>query len=474
MLNQRILIVDDEVILCQSLKMALEDEGYPVEIANTGEDAVRKVPVFDPGVVLLDLRLPGMDGIQVLKKIKDHNPEINAIMITAYGDTQTTVEAIKLGAYDFINKPFELSGLKALIKNALEKQTLLREVEYLRYRQHKFNRYCDLVGSSSQMMEIYKQIETLAGTGDTTILIRGETGTGKELVAGAIHYRSNRNTAPFMEINCASLTESLLESELFGYEKGAFTDAKQRKKGLFEIADRGTIFLDEIGEIPLAIQAKLLRFLDRKQFKRLGSGRDIKVDVRVIAATNRNLETAIREGAFRQDLYYRLNVVSLNLPPLRERKDDILLLANYFLDEFCREMGKPPKTLSPSVTDIFTHYPWNGNVRELRNLIERIVIFAKGTIIEKDLLAPAMLSGCTKNSEVHAGEAIHPKGRGLDEMLSGFEKQIIEDALRQTGGNKTSAAEMLGVSRFSLSRRLEKLSATTKSDFVEPRRHNEG
>ena len=463
MLNNRILIVDDEVILCHSLKMALEDEGYQVDIANSGEAAIRRVPIFDPAVVLLDFRLPEMDGIQVLKEIKDHNPEINAIMITAFGNTQTIVEAIKLGAYDFVNKPFELAGLKALIKNAMEKQTLLREVEYLRYKQDKLNRYGDLVGSSSQMLEIYKQIETLSATAETTILIRGETGTGKELVAGAIHYKSNRSKAPFMEINCATLNENLLESELFGYEKGAFTDAKQRKKGLFEIAQGGTIFLDEIGEIALPLQAKLLRFLDKKQFKPLGSGKDIKVDVRVITATNRNLEKAIEEGSFRNDLYYRLNVVSLNMPPLRERKEDILLLANYFLDQFCKEMGKTPKQFSIQVIELFEHYPWYGNVRELRNLIERLVILARSTVIDKDLLPPAMVNGNFKEFDGTPSPSPDLKSKDLEEMVLRYEKNIIEDALNRSGGNKTIAAEILGVSRFSLNRRLEKLSIRLKS-----------
>jgi two-component system response regulator AtoC len=457
MIAQRILIVDDEPVLCNSLKIGLEDEGYHVQIANTGEEAMEELPGFDPGVILLDLRLPGMDGIQVLKKIRDLNQGTHTIMITAYGDTQTTVEAIKLGAYDFINKPFELEELKELIRNALEKETLKQEVEYLRYRQQKFDRYGDLVGSSPQMTEVYRQIQILADSDRTTVLIRGETGTGKELVAGEIHFRSSRKKAPFMEINCASLPEHLLESELFGYEKGAFTDAKQLKKGLFELADRGTIFLDEVGEIPVSLQAKLLRFLEKKEFKRLGSGTDIKVDVRIVAATNLNLEEAIKQGGFRQDLFYRLNVVTLCLPPLRQRKDDIVLLANHFLDEFCRDMGKPRMPLSPAASERLLNAPWPGNVRELRNLIERMVIFGREGLLDEtphlpDVPFPAQQGG---PGGFNPGDLL--RGKSLDDALLTVEGRLIKEVLAQSKGNKTLAAKRLGISRFSLKRRIDKV-----------------
>jgi len=457
MTPHRILIVDDEPVLCNSLKIGLADEGYQVMIANTGEEALEKLMAFDPGVILLDLRLPGMDGIQVLKQINARNQGAQTIMITAYGDTQTTVEAIKLGAYDFINKPFELDELKAHIRNALEKETLKQEVEYLRYRQQKFDRYGDLVGTSPQMQEVYRQIEILAKSEETTVLIRGETGTGKELVAGEIHFRSNRKKAPFMEINCASLPEHLLESELFGYEKGAFTDAKQLKKGLFELADKGTIFLDEVGEIPLSIQAKLLRFLEKKEFKRLGSGRDIKVNVRIVAATNLNLEEAIKKGGFRQDLYYRLNVITLSLPPLRHRKEDILLLANHFLDEFCRDIGKPRAPLSANASENLVKAPWPGNVRELRNLIERAVIFGIETTIEKEQFPPCTGTQVTEEESASLSPGDRLKGRTLDGVLLDVEGTLIRQALSDSQGNKTLAAGILGISRFSLKRRVDKL-----------------
>ncbi|RLC29243.1 MAG: sigma-54-dependent Fis family transcriptional regulator, partial [Deltaproteobacteria bacterium] len=368
-----------------------------------------------------------------------------------------TVEAVKCGAFHFINKPFELEELKKLVRQAIKGQVLKREVEYLRYQQRKIYRFCDLVGQSDKMMEIYRQIEILSKTDHTTVLVLGESGTGKELVASAIHFKSKRNKAPFMEINCASLPENLIESELFGYEKGAFTDAKHQKKGLLEIADNGTVFLDEIAEMPLSIQAKLLTFLEKKQFKRLGSGKNIEVDVRIIAATNQDLAKAIEKKKFRKDLYYRLNVVSIHAPPLRERRDDILLLSNYFLEEFSKDMGKTPKTLEPEVEEIFNAYPWYGNVRELRNIIERAVIFCRGNKVDKDLLPREMLN--YKNPGV---PELKFQGRGknntsIDMILLEVEKQIIEDSLRQTTGNKTMAARQLDISRYSLTRRINKL-----------------
>ncbi len=457
MVQQKICIVDDEEVLCNSLKIDLEDDGYTVSVFHTGEDAVSKLSDIHPEVVLLDLRLPSMDGIAVLKQMTEFDEEIKIIMMTAYGDTRNTVEAVKCGAYDFINKPFELFELKAIINNAFESRTLKQEVAYLRYKERKFKKYFDLVGKSEKMLEIYRQIDILAETKDTTVLILGESGTGKELVAEAIHYKSKRSKASFMEINCASLPESLLESELFGYEKGAFTDAKTSKKGLFELANGGTIFLDEIGELPVSIQAKLLRFLEKKSFKRLGSGLEIKVDVRVVAATNRNLTEAIEENYFRKDLYYRLNVVSLNLPPLRQRKDDILLLANYFLDSFCREMGKSLLKLSDEVVDILENYQWNGNVRELRNIVERMVIFCDSGNIGKELLAPEMVKNYTSlNKGEQSGETLSESGN-IDQTLAAIEKRIIRKTLKSASGNKTKTAQLLGISRFSLSRRIDKL-----------------
>lgn len=460
--HKRILIVDDEKVLCRSLKMDFEEDDFQVRIAHTGEAALQDIFEFNPAVVLLDLRLPGMNGIEVLKKINAHDPDIAVIIMTAFGDTKITVEAVKCGAFHFVNKPFELDELKKRVLQAVKGQVLKREVEYLRYQQRKIYRFCDFVGKSRQMMEIYRQIEILAKTDRTTVLVLGESGTGKELVASAIHFKSKRNKSPFMEINCASLPENLIESELFGYEKGAFTDAKQSKKGLLEIADQGTVFLDEIAEMPLSIQAKLLIFLEKKKFKRLGSGKDIEVDVRIIAATNQDLLTAIEKKKFRKDLYYRLNVVSIHTPPLRERREDILALSNYFLKEFSKDMGKIPKTLSPEVEAVFKAYPWYGNVRELRNAIERAVIFCKGSRVEKSLLPKEMLDYKVPEPMSPALEHAGKSRVSIDRALLRLEKQLIADALHRTEGNKTLAAELLGISRFSLNRRINKLRKQTE------------
>lgn len=453
-----VMIVEDEKVLARSLSMELKDSGYRVEWFEDGESALNQLESLNPQLTLLDLRLPGIDGIQVLKKIKQYNQDIPVIIMTAHGDTKTTVEAVKMGAHNFIDKPFELDEIKDLIEKALQNSQQKRELEYLRYQQRRFNRYCDLVGQSPEMQDIYKQIEVLSQTDDVTVLIRGESGTGKELVAGAIHHKSKRGKRPLMEINCASLPESLLESELFGYEKGAFTDAKQNKKGLLELADGGSIFLDEIGEAPLAIQAKLLRFLEKKQFKRLGGGKDFKVDARIIAATNKDLENAIAEGQFRSDLFYRLNVVTMTIPPLRERADDVIILANYFLDEFSRELGRGSLKLSNEVISLFRKHTWPGNVRELRNVMERAVIFCKSDTIEVDILPPEFGSSASQReiSQNQNDSIEYPVG-DIDSTLAKIETQIITQALHHTEGNKSQASQLLGISRFSLKRRMERL-----------------
>jgi two-component system, NtrC family, response regulator AtoC len=464
MQRERILIIDDEEVLRRSLAIDFKDEGFEVQTAASGEAGIAMAADFQPRIVLLDLRLPGIGGIEVLETLRRQDEEMVVIMMTAYGDTQTTVEAIKRGAFNFINKPFELSEVRELVDQAIESLSRRREFEYLKYQQRRFYRYCDLVGESQKMQAVYRQIDTLADTDDVTILIRGESGTGKELVASAVHYKSRRSQAPFMEINCASLPEALLESELFGYEKGAFTDAKQNKKGLFELADKGTIFLDEIGELPLTLQAKLLRFLEKKQFKRLGSGKDLKVDARIIAATNRDLEAAIKAGAFRSDLYYRLNVVTLYLPPLRERRDDIPLLAAYFIDQFGKDMGKAPRQLAPAARQLLEQYSWEGNVRELRNVIERAVIFSKGPFIGADLMPPEVAGSAGEPGRPLRLDALWAPGESIESALARVESHIIQRALKRCGENKTRAAEMMGISRFALNRRLERLDKMKPGD----------
>ncbi len=458
----RILIVDDEIILSRSLSMAFETDGYEVRHADSGEKAMEILDEFLPELVLLDIRLPGMNGITAMGKILDAHPDLPVIVMTAYGDTQTTVEAVKKGAFDFVDKPFELEDIRSLVAKALEERHFRKDYEYLKYQQRKFYRFCDLVGESPAMKKIYRKIDMLASTEDTTVLIWGESGTGKELVASAIHYKSGRNKAPFIEINCAALPEQIIESELFGHEKGAFTDAKTNKKGLFELGDKGTVFLDEIGDMPLPAQAKLLRFLEKKQFRRLGSCRDIKVNVRVIAATNKDLTQSIKEGSFRQDLYYRLNVITLNLPSLRERREDILVLADYFLGRFCQETKQKAKTLSDEVKQALVSHTWEGNVRELRNLMERAIIFTKDDIITPEVL-PRQFSGSTRPGLTDLGGQGFEGKDGPDQWedlktaLDRFETRLIRSALERTKGNKTEAGRRLGISRFALNRRLERL-----------------
>ncbi|SMD12361.1 two-component system, NtrC family, response regulator AtoC [Desulfocicer vacuolatum DSM 3385] len=458
MQDKRLLIVDDEDVLRTSLETNFKINGFNVRTAQSGEAAIELLEQFSPMVILLDLRLPSMDGISVLKEIKKTNFDVNVVIMTAYADTQTTVEAVKCGAYNFINKPFELEELEALVHNAFENIELKREVDCLRYRQKKFEKYDDIVGKSRVMQDIYSQIDRIAETKDTTVLIRGESGTGKELVAGAIHHKSRRHRHPFMEINCSSLPETLLESELFGHEKGAFTDAKGTKKGLFELADTGTLFLDEIGDLPLSIQVKLLGFLEKKQFKRLGCGRDIKVDVRIVTATNRNLEQAISQGLFREDLYYRLNVVTLFVPPLRERQSDIPLLAGYFLEQFCREMGKKKMTFSRDALALLTGHSWRGNVRELKNVVERAVIFARDLTLGPESLGAEFSQIQLRNTFSPMGfSAPLDHGEDIEMVLAQKEMDLITAALEKTDNNKTKASEILGISRFALNRRLQKL-----------------
>ena len=458
MQDRRLLIVDDEDVLRTSLETNFKMDGFNVKTAQNGDAAIKLVDDFSPMVILLDLRLPCMDGISVLKQIRKTNLDINVVIMTAYGDTQTTVEAVKCGAYNFINKPFELEEIEALVHNAFENIELKREIHYLRYRQKKFEKYGDLVGKSRVMQEVYNQIDRIADTKDTTVLIRGESGTGKELVAGALHHKSSRLDHPFMEINCSSLPETLLESELFGHEKGAFTDAKALKKGLFELADTGTLFLDEIGDLPLSIQVKLLGFLEKKQFKRLGSARDIKVDVRIVTATNRNLEQAISRGLFREDLYYRLNVVTLFIPPLRERKSDIPLLAGHFLEQFCREMGKKKMVFSREALDLLAGHQWRGNVRELKNVVERAVIFARHSTLGPESLGAEFSQKELGRAPSGIGEsAPFDEGENFTQALAQKEMDLITTALEKTDNNKTKASEMLGISRFALNRRLQRL-----------------
>ncbi|UCD36251.1 MAG: sigma-54-dependent Fis family transcriptional regulator, partial [Nitrospiraceae bacterium] len=375
MTHCKILVVDDEEFITRSLRQHFEREGHEVCTASTGEEGLEVFRNESPDIVLLDLNMPGIGGIETLKSLKQMSSDVIVVIITAHGDIETAVSAIKLGAYDFVEKPFELDRISVVIRKAMETAHLKREVSFL--REEKFDRYSfnNIIGESKTMKEIIAMAKKVSTSDANTILIQGESGTGKSLLARAIHYHSPRASEPFVEVTCTAIPETLIESELFGHEKGAFTDAKTSKKGLFEIASGGTIYLDEIGDIKMSAQAKLLRALEEKTFKRVGGLKDIQVIVRIIATTNKkDLEGAVKDGSFRADLYYRLKVFPIYIPPLRERREDIIPLAMHHMQVFNREFKKSVKGISQGAEKLLIHYPWYGNARELRNVIERVCI----------------------------------------------------------------------------------------------------
>ena len=443
-MTPRILVIDDEERMCWALERALSHEGYQVVTATRGLQGVDLALETEPSVIILDLKMPDIDGIDVLKRLKEINPSIPVIMITAHGTIDTAIEAMKIGAMDYITKPFKLEQIKVQIKQALHLTNLESQVHFL--RQELGRKYGKLVGQSVAMKEVTLLIRQVAKT-NTTVLITGESGTGKEIAAVEIHGMSNRADNPFVALNCAALPEQLLESELFGHEKGAFTGSTGKKKGRFEIAHKGTIFLDEIGEMPITMQAKLLRVLQERCFERVGGTDTIHVDVRVIATTNRNLATAIANGTFREDLYYRLNVMRIIMPPLRSRKEDIPLLVNHFLEKFDPSRSKK---ISSKAMKVLTLYNWPGNIRELENAIERSLIVCQGAEIQPIHLPKELLS-----SEVG------PTMPAIDLTEGGFsleelEKHLILKAMEKHNSNQTKVAKYLGITRPTLLYRLQK------------------
>lgn len=438
-----ILVVDDDAVTCNLLEEVLTKEGYRVDKALSGQEAIQKgeSQLFD--VVLSDIRMTEVDGMAVLKAIKQRSPDTIVIMMTAFGSIETAIQAIKEGAFDYVSKPFKLDEIKLTIQRALEQRRLLKE--NILYRQELITKYKleNIVGRSPQMLKIYKTIARVADS-KSTVLITGESGTGKELIARAIHYNSSRAGKPFIAIDCSSLAENLLESELFGHVRGAFTGAIANKRGLFEEANSGTCFLDEIGDISLTMQAKLLRVLQEHEIKRVGGTETIKIDVRIIAATNKNLEELVAGKKFREDLFYRLNVVTIHLPPLRERAEDIPLLAEHFLSKFAMENNKPIPHISKDALDLLVRYNWPGNVRELENVIERAVTLSqRPLILPEDFPRRLRLE---KPSPLPSG--ILPSKIPLSEL----EKLYIKKVLEETGGNKKKAAEILGIDRRTLYR----------------------
>jgi len=430
----KILVVDDEVIIRDSLRDWLNDAGYEVFTAENGPQALQAIQREGLKIVIADLVMPGMDGIELMKRAKQVSPDIEVIIITAYGSIPTAITAVREGAYDYIQKPFCPERTEILIAKLLERQQLIEENLSLHQKLEERYRFENIIAKSPRMQQVIEAIKVVAAS-NATVLITGETGTGKELVARAIHSRSQRRGKPFIAVSCAALPETLLESELFGHEKGAFTGAYAQKKGKFEIANRGTLFLDEIGEMSANIQVHLLRVLEEKEFTRVGGNEPIKVDVRVISATNRDMKEAVAKGQFREDLYYRLNVVNIELPPLRERREDIPLLTQHFLKKFALENNKEIAGFSPEATDFLLRYDWPGNVRELENAIERAVILARKPVIEIDDLPQQTL----------AASPI-PAGKNLRQVA----KNHIINVLAQTKGNYTEAAKALGISRMTL------------------------
>jgi two-component system response regulator AtoC len=447
---QTLLIVDDERSLRFSIGEWARDAGYaPREAANSREalGAVREQGV---DAVLLDLKLGDEDGLKVLKALREADPVLPVVMLTGHGTVEHAVRAIKMGAYDFMLKPPDLDHLGVVLERALEHARLKREVDHLRATAPSAQ---PIVGAADTLARALQRLERAAKSGTSTVLIHGETGSGKELMARFLHSKSARSGGPFIELNCSAIPENLLESELYGHEKGAFTDAKFFKKGLFELADGGTLLLDEIGEMAPALQAKLLRVLETRTFRRVGGRADITVDVRVVAATHRDLKKMVADGQFREDLYFRLNVVPVQVPPLRERTADIAVLAEYFVQRFCRELGRPAVTLHPAALATMKAYAWPGNVRELKNVIERVVLLEADDEILPEHLPAEMTRGGAGAAGAAAGAEPFPAGQVRP--LAEIEKMAIEHALRECDGNKTRAATLLGMSRQTLRTKLK-------------------
>jgi DNA-binding NtrC family response regulator len=453
----RVLIVDDERTLARSIKLFLEEQGHEAESANEGNLALELLQSFRPDIVFLDLRLPGLSGLELLKRIRAHDPSVATVVMTAYGTIQGAVEAMKLGSFDYVTKPVDLDELRLIVERAREDRLLRQEVRYYRARDAR-NIELALVGRCPAMQRVLADVERLASLEDAPpVLLTGETGTGKSLVARALHARCRRARGPFIEVDCTSLPASLVETELFGYEKGSFTDARESRIGLIEAAEGGTCFLDEVGDLELALQGKLLRAIDERTVRRVGSVRDRKVDAWVIAATNRNLPDMLAAGSFRKDLYFRLAVVTIALPPLRERKEDLELLAAFFLKRHNAKYGKRLSRLTAAAIACLEGYEWPGNLRELGHLIERAVLTSPETATELD--ADMIEAPATSRRDAANEARVGAPGGGLS--LEASERALIERALQESRGNQTRAAQLLGITRDTLRYRMAKFKRTS-------------
>lgn len=446
-----ILVVDDEEIVRSSLVDWLREDGYHAEAAENGFEALEKLREKPWDIALVDLKMPKMDGLELMERMKELKPDIQVIIITAYATVHTAVQAMKMGAYDYLVKPFNPEEISLLINRLIESKELVKEISYLRKELAKQYQFHDLISKSPKMQKIFEFARTVAKS-NSNILILGESGTGKELLARAIHNESLRAAGPFVAVSCVALPETLLESELFGHEKGAFTDAVTQKKGKFELAHGGTLFLDEIGDISPKLQLNLLRVLQEKEFTRVGGTKPIRVDVRIIAATNRDLKKAVEEGKFRDDLYYRLNVISIQIPPLRERKEDIPLLVHRFIEKFNIELGKRVEKISEEALKTLMKYDWPGNVRELENVIERAMVITKGTLIKPE------------DIQISAEPSKEIRVEGEDRSLRAVERAHIQRVLEENDWNIQRSAQILGIDRVTLYKKIKKYGLKRKEE----------
>jgi len=445
-----ILIIDDDTYIRRTFEDLFVPLGHEVIPMMTAEDGLKYLDKDEPDLIFLDLKLPGMNGLELLEVLKSRKNTIPVVVITSHANIDTSVQAMKLGAADYIRKPFNIDELVLIVEKIVKERQKDAQLAYFQQQKDAILGFGDIIGNSQPMQEVYRFIQQVASTPKTTVLIRGETGTGKELVARAIHYKSERGNKPFIEINCSAFQETLLEAELFGYEAGAFTNAIQRKKGLLELADGGSFFLDEIGDMAVSLQAKILKVLEKQTFRRVGGTKEIRVDTRIISASSRDIDQCIRDGSFREDLYYRLNVASILLPPLRDRKEDVLLLANHFLKIYNAEFKKNIGSISDDLKNQLLRHNWPGNVRELKNIIERAVLFEQSDVLTGKSINLWDREGSRPATIDHI--EIDEKGVSLYEI----EKSLIAQALEKTNYNQTKAAKLLGLTRETLKYRIKK------------------
>ncbi len=449
MAGEKILIVDDEDGMRRLLSRVLTKQGYQVETAGSGSEAMALVAGEGFDLVITDIHMPGMGGLELMEELRGFDPALPVVVITAYGTVESAVQALRSGAYDYLTKPFETDEIRLTVEKVFERERLLAENRYLHQELEERYPFSGIVGDSQAIQKVFEVVSSVASS-TANVLVTGESGTGKELVARSIHQHSPRREMPFIVLNCAALSEGVLESELFGHEKGAFSGALATKKGRFELAHQGTLFIDEVGEMSLTAQVKLLRVIQEHEFERVGGTRTIRSDVRLVAATNKNLEEEVKKGNFREDLYYRLNVVNIQLPALRERRDDIEALARHFLEKYIRETGKKVTQIAPRALSCLLAYEWPGNVRELQNVMERAVVLAKG-----EVLTPRDLPQGIQGPDQICLE-VPESGGSLTEILEDLERQLIIQTLNREGGSQTRAAEALGIKRTTLRYKMEK------------------